>query len=179
MSLAAARLAAERARHEAELKANATAETLRNLTADPLVRLHKLGRLRDEHLRAGWEIRSVWVAITERLWPRVSRLLRSPAGSEESDWPPGIKRAYTERYAPWRDETRFYLVKGNHTRADLVFFVAVDGMGVLQTAKRCGLHDRVVHSELQIGLHRYCEIAGWIDESPTPQLPIRIAVFGR
>lgn len=163
-------------RHTRALDAAATAEArVRPLTRDPLVLMLQRGHLRDEQVRAGQEILRVYTAISAGITAKVTTSYweRVAGGPPQEDWPPALRRAYRERYAPWRDWAGAIGVAGASTLADLTMLVAVDGYGPVQVAGRLGLHHLTTRRLLQRSLWWYALHAGWA--RPHPEVMIKAA----
>ncbi len=158
-----ARREADRRRVDGEVSVAATPETLRKLRRDVVETWHTQGRLGDEQLRAAGEIQRVWHAITAGLWPRSQPLVRAARGADVNDWPASLRRAYTERYVPWRTEAGLTMASPRLPVLALVLDVVVDNLGPKQMERRHAIHrDRAVRL-VQAALHRYAEMAGWLD----------------
>ncbi len=63
---------AERQQRDAQVRVNATSQTLRKLERPVVDRLLARGQIGDEQHRAAEEIARVWIAITAALFPRIS-----------------------------------------------------------------------------------------------------------
>jgi hypothetical protein len=154
---------AQRKRRDAQMRVNATPQTVRKLERPVVDRLLARGQIGDEQHRAAEEIARVWIAITSYLFPRVSDPSQSGGRSADRDWPPSLVTAYRERYGVWRDEAAAVQLGHRRTLADLVFMVAVDNYGPRQIERLWGMnHARVLHL-VRISLWRYAELAGWTD----------------
>ncbi|MDE1904978.1 MAG: hypothetical protein KGH75_00825 [Rhodospirillales bacterium] len=135
------------------------------------------GRLRREEVQAADEILRVWTALTAQLFARAGSYGAGCRGRVAEDWPASLRRAYRERYCPWREEVGAESVRGRTTLADLVFFVAVDNAGVRQVGQRLGMDQRSVVRLLAVGLWRYVEIAGWAEVQKPVQRGLALATF--
>lgn len=158
------RAAAEDRARAAQLAVNATPEALRRHRVSVVDNWLNTGRLDAEQWRAAQEICRVWEAITSGLGAKIAQLTRQSAGSNDGDWPAGLRRAYTERYIPWRAEAGGQMVANRVTVAELVLAVACDNLGPRQLATRYRLpRGRGKPVELvQASLYRYAECAGWL-----------------
>jgi hypothetical protein len=154
---------ADRRRVDAERKVNATPETIRMLVASSAEKLFNRGGLGAEQLRAANEISRVFEKITAGLWARGADMSRVPGRSLSEDWPASVRRAYVERYSPWRDQASRHLCRHSTTVADLVLLLCVEGLGARQIADRVGMDQRTVLRLVRDSLYRYAEIGGWID----------------
>jgi hypothetical protein len=154
----------ERIQREAELAANATEQTRRRLKRDAIAELWADGKLRREQVRAANEIHKVFEAITSEGGARVHRYDGIPreGGTDTRDWPPTLRRAYSERYVPWRDEAARQAV-GRGTAVSVVLCVAVDNCGYDQAARKIGVHHKTALRVLRESLYRYGELAGWYE----------------
>ena len=155
---------AEQARREKDLVLNATPETIQKCRADQIEKLEQRGSLGAEQKRAAQEICRVWLRLTADVLPRIRGLTREGgAGHGQGQWPPGLSRAYQERYCPWRDESGARRIGHRSTEADLVFMIVVDNYSLRATARHFSMHHSKALRLLRENLYRYAEIAGWID----------------
>lgn len=163
-----ARREAERQAHEDAVEAAATPETIRIFHASVAARMQLQGKLGIEQLRAANEIANMFEKITAGLLPRVADMSRVPGRSLSEDWPASVRRAYTERYSPWRDDAARVLVKHRTSLADLVFMFAIDNYGPRQIAVRMEMDQRRVLRLVRDSLYDYAERAGWVDHIGSP-----------
>lgn len=169
----AQRVARERRQHQrkqrdAQMRVNATPETVRKLNKPVIDRLLARGQIGDEQHRAAEEIARVWIAITSYLFPRVSDPSQSRSRGTTNEWPPSLVTAYRERYGVWRDEAGAVQIGHRRTLADLVFMLAVDNYGPRQIGSMWGMDQRRVLDLIRNSLWRYAELAGWIDPKRIP-----------
>lgn len=137
---------------------------LRALRGDVLVRLFADGVIHRRQLDAGQEIERVYRAITASVSPRVTAAYgeRMAKGSDGDDLPVSLKVAYSSRYVPWRTWAGAIAATPAKSLADLTMLVCVDGCTPHQVAMLIGVHHATVKRRLQISLHEYCKIAGWL-----------------
>lgn len=149
-----------------ELKINATPETIRQRQIVVVDELLSRGKLMAEQRRAAIEINMVWISITAGLFAKVQKYEQRVAGGCHEDWKASTVTAYHDRYIPWRNEAGSQTVRGqgSTTVADLVFLVAVDNYGVRQVADNLRMDQRTVLDIVRNSLHRYAELACWVDE---------------
>ena len=163
-----ARREAERQAHEDAVEAAATPETIRRFHASVAARMQLQGQLGIEQLRAAGEISKVYEKLTAGLWARAADMSRVPGRSLNEDWPASLRRAYTERYAPWRDAAGLVLVKHRTSLFDLVAAFAIENRGPRQIADRVGMDQRRVLRLVRNSLYDYAERAGWVDHVGAP-----------
>jgi hypothetical protein len=161
------RMAKERDAAMLEMAANATPETIRHRQVRVVDELTARGSMPAESRRAALEINEVWMLITGGLFAKVQRYDRAIRGVCHDNWPPGCIAAYHERYIPWRDYFGALAVhgQGSLTVADLVFFVAVDNLGVQQIAESRRMCRKSVLNLVRTSLYWYAENGGWLDVS--------------
>ena len=161
----------QRRQRAAQVRVNATPQTLRKLERPVIDRLLERGQMGDEQHRAGVEIAHVWVSITAALFPRVSDPSGSSGRGASADWSASLVAAYG-RYKPWRAEAATVAVGHRRTLADLVFLLAVDNYGPRQIALMWGMDQRRVLHLVRTSLWRYAEMAGWTDSPFLPALTV-------
>ena len=162
---------------EQQRQANATPETIRRAKADQIERMLDRGAITVDQRRAANEIMRVWTTMTAALLPRAQSMERAGGGAADAPWPPGLGRAYIERYIPWRAEAGGVLVGVRSTVADLVFMIVVDNYSLHATARHFNMHDGTCRNYLRESLYRYAEIAGWIEQQAAVQPEIRAVEF--
>lgn len=125
------------------------------------------GQIRAEQLRAGEEIARVYQSITAAIFARstASYSERLDIGQANADLPPGLGRAITERYIPWREWSQTMMIKRTLNIGDLTLYACADGLGIEQLALRCHIDRRYAKRHLQISLAKYVEIACWDDDA--------------
>lgn len=130
---------------------------------DVLVGLFADGVLHRRQVHAGQEIARVYALITAGVGARVTATYgeRVPGGESE-DLPPSVRAAYSDRYKPWREWAGAIAVTPARSLADLTLQVCVDGLTPRQLRPLVGLHDQTIKRRLQVSLHHYCRIAGWL-----------------
>jgi hypothetical protein len=136
----------------------------RPLMRDVLVRLFADGVIHRRQLDAGQEIERVYRAITASVSPRVTAAYgeRIARGGDGEDLPVSLRLAYSTRYVPWRTWAGGVAVTPARSLADLTMLVCVDGYTPRQLRPRLGLHEQTLKRRLQVSLHEYCRIAGWL-----------------
>ncbi|MEJ0020709.1 MAG: hypothetical protein WDN25_30005 [Acetobacteraceae bacterium] len=157
----------------AQVRVNATPQTMRKLERPVIDRLLERGQMCDSQHRAGGEISRVWISITAALFPRVS----DPGGGRQhghtEDWSASLISAY-RRYREWCEEAAKVQTGHHRTLADLVFLLAVDNYGPRQIALMWHMDQRRVLHLIRTSLWRYAELAGWTDSPFLPALPVAI-----
>ena len=149
-----------------------TRETVAKLRRDLVEQLYAKGRLRQEHLEAAEEIRTVWQAFSRGLGASAmnpvmlalpSRPLRSAVQPVER-LTPREERLWRTRYRPWAGELSAKACGGgeNSTQLRIVVDLAVDNRKLRQVEGWYRLRHGAAFEHLRNGLHRYAEIAGWI-----------------
>lgn len=150
-----------------------TPETARKLRRDLIEHLHAKGRLRAEHVRAAEEIRRIWQAFSRGLGPSAvnpeafagggrSLRLRSPV-----DWLSDHEEiVWRKRYRPWAAETGAMPSGGviRISRLQIVVDLVVDNAGLRQVDAWYRMRNGSAFEHLRSALHRYAELAGWVDE---------------
>ena len=149
-----------------------TAETVAKLRRDVIQRLFGEGRLRPEHARASQEIRRVWEAFGRGLFPAAHRQDRIPQPHRRAMFIDPIERltpaeeiAWRTHYRPWAREMSVQVVAGTVrvSRLQLVLDVVVDNYGIRQVEGWYRMRHGMAFEHIRAALHRYCEIAGWVD----------------
>jgi hypothetical protein len=154
-----------------------TRETAAKLRHDVVIRLYNEGRLRSEYLQAAQEIRAMWEAFGRALFPSA----RNPGSfhqphheTERSDLTARLSLAeearWRSRYRPWADEMWHEVVAAmaSVSRLQLVLDIVVDNNEVREVEDWYRMRHGLGLDYLQGALHRYCEIAGWIEPDPPP-----------
>ena len=140
----------------------ATPGTVRHFRSCVVAKLWIKGTLSDEHKQAADEIARVYQALVVSLVAKTMRFGGPVGGTPPQEWAPSLKRAYTERYAPWRDATGGKQLRHGYSLQALVIDVVVENRGVRQVANQIGADQRWVIRQLQEGLYAYCELSGWV-----------------
>lgn len=161
----------------AQVRVNATPQTLRKLERPVIDRLLARGQIGDEQHRAAEEIARVWIAITAALFPRISDPSGNSVRGTSESWSASLTTAY-KRYRTWCEEAAAVSVGHRRTLADLVFMLAVDNYGPRQIERMWGInHARVLHL-IRNSLWRYAELADWTT-TPVVSASIVAAEFSR
>ena len=176
-----ARRDASAERFMAELRANATPQTMRRLRRSTIDVWLQSGRLVAEQHRAAEEILRVWQQISVGLSARVANLLRNPGAPHGGpDWPAALAIAYRERYAPWRAEAERMLVRPGLPVCWLVFAAVIDNLGSDQLGRHYHLRrDGTAERYVQASLWRYAELAGWLDPAAVRGPDVAAATLAR
>ncbi len=154
-----------------------TRETVAKLRQDVVVRLRGEGRLRSEHLQAAREIRRMWEAFGRGMFPTAQDPGAYHQAHQRAEYNDPIARlslaeeaAWRARYRPWADEMSHEIVAATArvTRLQLVLDVVVDNNGVREVEGWYRMRHGLAFEYLRGSLHRYCEIAGWIEPEPPP-----------
>ncbi|MEQ8369712.1 MAG: hypothetical protein RIE31_05075 [Alphaproteobacteria bacterium] len=146
--------------------------------------LFAAGRLREDHVRAAQEIRRVWALLGRAFFPATSRWghhtrRRGPVSAGDVTGPlerfgERDERVYRLRYLPWARELSRpgFVGRGRLTGLQLVIDMVIDNRGPRQTETQHGLRHGTAVAALQLALHRYSCLAGWIEERPATAAPV-------
>lgn len=138
----------------------------RPLQRDPLVMLYAAGCLPRVSVQAGQEILRVYTAITSEVGARVCRFgARIVSRAPSDDLPPGLRRAYADRYVPWREWAGRVSVTPKSSLADLTLLVCVDGLGPDQVRRVVRCRRDAAKRHLQESLHEYARLSGWLEKA--------------
>lgn len=157
----------------------ATKETIRKLRTDVIGKLYNAGSLKAEQVDAAEEVAQVYEAWGKCFFPRAKGL---DGDSHVGTFLDPVQRlkpfelnAWRDRYKPWADEMgKRCLGRSRNTYLQLVLDVAVDNHGPRQLDEVYSVKNGSCLEALQIALHRYCEIAGWVRVVPAPR-PVPVA----
>ncbi len=140
---------------------------------DLVRRMYSAGRLRPEHVAAADDIRLVWQAFARALGPSSAdpRLLALPRRRDRGQrrdigiFSDREEIAWRNRYRPWAAEAALTACgrAGGSTRFRLVFDAVVENRPLRDIERSYRLRNGVAGAHLREGLHRYAEIAGWLD----------------
>lgn len=136
---------------------------------DVIERLHGRGRLTREQVIAAEEIERLWQGLTRGMFARSAfraERMGTPGHHDPLDrLRPGEEIAWRNRYRPWAQEQAVTLLSraGDSTRLQLVLDVVVDNVSLRALEDQHGLRHGSALPHLRAALHRYAEIAGWID----------------
>ena len=151
--------------------AGPTPETAAKLRRDIVVRLAQEGRLGREQVAAALEVRRVWEAFGRG--PR-TRWRRSPVAASRRLFIDPIDRltrqeeaAWRLRYRPWAREMAVTVAAGaiRTSRLQLILDIVVDNHGLREVEGWYRMRHGGAIEHIRAALHRYAEIAGWVDES--------------
>ena len=165
------------ARHGEEQTVAPTRQTVAKLRHDVVDRLHKEGRLRSEHLQAAREIRKLWEAFGRGMFPTAQDPAATHQAHRKAEYIDPIGRlslaeeiAWRTRYRPWADEMSHEVVAATAriSRLQLVIDIVVDNNGVREVEGWYRMRHGLALDYLRGALHRYCEIAGWIEPVAPP-----------
>ena len=154
-----------------------TPETVRKLRCDIVARLARDGRLGAEQTRAALEVRRVWEAFGRGLFPAsrpvaplAQRRRRAMFTDPVDRLTPAEESAWRLRYRPWAREMAVTVAAGaiRTTRLQLVLDVVIDNHGLRQVEGWYRMRHGTAVEHIRAALHRYAEIAGWVDE-PFPE----------
>lgn len=149
-----------------------TRETVAKLKGDVVVRLYNEGRIRAEHLQAAREVRRMWEAFGRGLFPTAQDPGQYHQAHQRAKYNDPIARlslaeeaAWRARYRPWAHEMSYEVVAATArvSRLQLVLDVVVDNNGVREVEGWYRMRHGLAFEYLRGALHRYCEIAGWIE----------------
>ena len=164
--------------------AGPTPETVRKLRRDIVARLARGARLGEEQLRAALEIRRVWEAFGRGLFPATrpvapvaDRRRRAMFTDPIDRLTPAEERAWRLRYRPWAREMAVTVAAGavRTTRLQLILDVVIDNHGLRQVEGWYRMRHGAAVEHIRAALHRYAELAGWVDE-PWTETPKSSAV---
>ena len=153
-----------------------TPETAGKLRHDIVERLAREGRLGREQVRAALEIRRVWEAFGRGLFPAARPIALIAERRKHAMFSDPIDRltpeeetAWRLRYRPWAREMAVTVAAGviRTTRLQLILDIVIDNHGLREVEgwyrMRHVRHGGAVE-HIRAALHRYAEIAGWVDE---------------
>ena len=171
---------ARKARSEARVAEECvgpTPETASRLRRDLVARLAREGRLGPEQVRAALEVRRVWEAFGRGLFPTVDATAPIVQRGKHAMFvdpierlTPAEERAWRLRYRPWAREMAVTVAAGaiRTTRLQLILDVVVDNHGLREVEGWYRMRHGGAIEHVRAALHRYAEIAGWVDE-PYPE----------
>ena len=154
-----------------------TPETASRLRRDLVARLAREGRLGREQVRAALEVRRVWEAFGRGLFPTVDTTAPIAERRKQAMFvdpidrlTPAEERAWRLRYRPWAREMAVTVAAGaiRTTRLQLILDVVVDNHGLREVEGWYRMRHGGAIEHIRAALHRYAEIAGWVDE-PYPE----------
>jgi hypothetical protein len=154
-----------------------TREAATKLGRDVVIRLYNEGRLRSEYLQAAREIHAMWEAFGRALFPSArypGSFHRSHRRSESNNPIARLSLAeearWRSRYRPWADEMWHEVVAATArvSRLQLVLDIIIDNNEVREVENSYRMRPGLGFDYLRGALHRYCEIAGWIEPDPPP-----------
>ena len=154
-----------------------TPETAAKLRRDLVARLAREGRLGREQVRAALEVRRVWEAFGRGLFPATNTMAAVAGRRERAMFvdpidrlTPEEERAWRLRYRPWAREMAVTVAAGaiRTTRLQLILDVVVDNHGLREVEGWYRMRHGAAIEHIRAALHRYAEIAGWVDE-PYPE----------
>ena len=161
----------------AEERVGPTPETAARLRHDLVVRLAREGRLGGQQVRAALEVRRVWEAFGRGLFPTVDTTAPIAQRGKQAMFvdpidrlTPAEERAWRLRYRPWAREMAVTVAAGaiRTTRLQLILDVVVDNHGLREVEGWYRMRHGGAVEHIRAALHRYAEIAGWVDE-PYPE----------
>ena len=157
--------------------AGPTPETVRKLRHDIVLRLAQEGRLGNEQVRAAIEIRRVWEAFGRGLFPAAGSIAPVAARKRHAMFSDPIDRltpaeenAWRLRYRPWAREMAVTVAAGaiRTTRLQLILDIVIDNHGLREVEGWYRMRHGAAIEHICAALHRYAEIAGWVD-APWPE----------
>lgn len=164
--------------------AGPTPETAAKLRRDLVRRLAEEGRLGREQVRAALEVRRVWEAFGRGLFPATSVFSPVVGRKGRAMFADPVERltraeeaAWRLRYRPWAREMAVTVAAGaiRTTRLQLILDVVVDNHGLRQVEGWYRMRHGSAVEHVRAALHRYAEIAGWVDE-PYPETRMSAAI---
>ena len=157
--------------------AGPTPETAAKLRRDIVVRLAQEGRLDREQVAAALEVRRVWEAFGRGLFPATNTLAPVAGRRKQAMFIDPIDRltrqeeaAWRLRYRPWAREMAVTVAAGaiRTSRLQLILDIVVDNHGLREVEGWYRMRHGGAIEHIRAALHRYAEIAGWVDE-PYPE----------
>ena len=154
-----------------------TPETAAKLRRDIVARLSQEGRLGREQVRAALEIRRVWEAFGRGLFPATNTMAPAVGRRKHAMFVDPIDRlsreeeaAWRLRYRPWAREMAVTVAAGaiRTTRLQLILDIVVDNHGLREVEGWYRMRHGGAIEHIGAALHRYAEIAGWVNE-PYPE----------
>lgn len=151
-----------------------TPQTAAKLKRDLVAHLRDKGRLTSEHAQAAEEIRRIWQAFSRILGPSATNPATLATGRQaggarmQIDWLTDAEETiWRERYRPWASEMAAQPCGGTIrvTQFQIVFEIVVDNRSLRQTEGCYRMRHGAAFEITRSALHRYAEIAGWIEES--------------
>lgn len=150
-----------------------TAETVAKVRRDVINRLYSEGRIRPEHVDAALEIRRVWEAFGRGLFPGSQISDRVPQPHIKAMFRDPIDRltpaediAWRQRYRPWAREMALLIVTGTVrvSRLQLMLDVVVDNNSIREVEGWYRMRHGMAFDHIRASLHRYCRMAGWVQD---------------
>ncbi len=150
-----------------------TPETAGKLRHDIVERLAREGRLGREQVRAALEIRRVWEAFGRGLFPAARPIALIAERRKHAMFSDPIDRltpeeetAWRLRYRPWAREMAVTVAAGviRTTRLQLILDIVIDNHGLREVEGWYRMRHGGAVEHIRAALHRYAEIAGWVDE---------------
>ena len=164
--------------------AGPTRETAAKLRRDLVRRLAQEGRLGREQVRAALEVRRVWEAFGRGLFPATSAFSPVAGRQRRAAFADPVERltreeeaAWRLRYRPWAREMAVTVAAGaiRTTRLQLILDIVVDNHGLREVEGWYRMRHGSAIEHIRAALHRYAEIAGWVDE-PYPETRMSAAI---
>lgn len=152
-----------------------TPATVARLRTDVIEGLYQNGRLLPEHVRAAREVRRIWEGFGRALMPSAQTLSATGRSKRITSFRDPIDRlslaeevAWRVRYRPWAQEMSHSLTAGalRVTRLQLTLDIAVDNHGLRQIEGWYRMRHGAALGHLRGALHRYAEIAQWVEPDP-------------
>ena len=137
-----------------------------------MARLAREGRLGGEQVRAALEIRRVWEAFGRGLFPAAGSIAPRAGRKRHAMFCDPIERltpeeesAWRLRYRPWAREMAVTVAAGaiRTTRLQLILDIVIDNHGLRQVEGWYRMRHGGAVEHIRAALHRYAEIAGWVD----------------
>ena len=150
-----------------------TPETAGKLRHDIVERLAREGRLGREQVRTALEIRRVWEAFGRGLFPAARPIALIAERRKHAMFSDPIDRltpeeetAWRLRYRPWAREMAVTVAAGviRTTRLQLILDIVIDNHGLREVEGWYRMRHGGAVEHIRAALHRYAEIAGWVDE---------------
>lgn len=151
-----------------------TPETAAKLKRDLIAHLRDKGRLTPEQARAAEEVRRIWQAFSRILGPSATNPATLATGRQAGgarmpiDWLTDVEETiWRDSYRPWASERAAQPCGGTIrvTEFQIVLEIVVDNRSLRQTEGFYRMRHGAAFEIVRSALHRYAEIAGWIEES--------------
>lgn len=151
-----------------------TPETAAKLKRDLVAHLRDKGRLSSEQAQAAEEVRRIWQAFSRILGPSATNPATLATGRQAGgarmpiDWLTDMEETiWRNHYRPWAAEMAAQPCGGTIrvTQFQVVLEIVVDNRSLRQTEGFYRMRHGAAFEIVNVALHRYARIAGWVEES--------------